>query len=52
MKITDIAIHVLKSPLEEPFASSQGWVGGWVEIPARPGLGVEIDRATLERYRA
>ncbi len=27
-------------------------VDGWVEIPARPGLGVEIDRATLERYRA
>jgi D-galactarolactone cycloisomerase len=27
MKITDIAIHVLKSPLSEPFAFSQGWVG-------------------------
>jgi D-galactarolactone cycloisomerase len=27
-------------------------VEGWVEISARPGLGVEIDRATLERYRA
>ena len=26
MKITDIAIHVLKSPLAEPFAFSQGWV--------------------------
>ena len=26
MKITDIHIHVLKSPLEEPFAFSQGWV--------------------------
>jgi D-galactarolactone cycloisomerase len=26
MKITDIAIHVLKSPLNEPFAFSQGWV--------------------------
>lgn len=25
---------------------------GWVEVPARPGLGVEIDRATLERYRS
>lgn len=27
MKITDIRIHVLKSPLPEPFAFSQGWVG-------------------------
>ncbi len=27
MKITDIRIHVLKSPLREPFAFSQGWVG-------------------------
>lgn len=26
MKITDINIHVLKSPLAEPFAFSQGWV--------------------------
>ena len=26
MKIVDIAIHVLKSPLSEPFAFSQGWV--------------------------
>lgn len=26
MKITDIHIHVLKSPLAEPFAFSQGWV--------------------------
>jgi len=26
LKITDIQIHVLKSPLAEPFAFSQGWV--------------------------
>jgi D-galactarolactone cycloisomerase len=26
MKITDLTIHVLKSPLAEPFAFSQGWV--------------------------
>lgn len=26
MKITDVRVHVLKSPLEEPFAFSQGWV--------------------------
>ena len=26
MKITDLKIHVLKSPLPEPFAFSQGWV--------------------------
>lgn len=26
MKITDVKIHVLKSPLAEPFAFSQGWV--------------------------
>lgn len=23
---------------------------GWVDIPSRPGLGVEVDRAILERY--
>jgi D-galactarolactone cycloisomerase len=26
MKVTDLKIHVLKSPLEQPFAFSQGWV--------------------------
>src|SRR5260221_1079180 len=26
MKITELKIHVLKSPLAEPFAFSQGWV--------------------------
>jgi D-galactarolactone cycloisomerase len=26
-------------------------VSGWVEIPSAPGLGVEIDRSVLERYR-
>jgi D-galactarolactone cycloisomerase len=25
--------------------------GGWVTIPDGPGLGVEIDRAALEKYR-
>ncbi len=24
---------------------------GWLEVPQRPGLGVEVDRAVLERYR-
>jgi D-galactarolactone cycloisomerase len=26
MRISDLTIHVLKSPLAEPFAFSQGWV--------------------------
>jgi D-galactarolactone cycloisomerase len=26
--------------------------GGWVEIPAKPGLGIEIDRKVLEKYSA
>ena len=24
--------------------------GGWVDIPRRPGLGIEVDRRTLEKY--
>ena len=24
--------------------------GGWVEIPRRPGLGIEVERKTLEKY--
>jgi len=26
--------------------------GGWVRVPTGPGLGIEIDRAALERFRA
>jgi D-galactarolactone cycloisomerase len=29
-----------------------GQVDGWVPIPAGPGLGVEVDRAVLDKYRA
>jgi len=24
--------------------------GGWIEVPKRPGIGVEVNRAVLERY--
>ncbi len=27
-------------------------VNGWVQIPSKPGLGVEVDRSMLERFRA
>lgn len=42
MKITDITVHVLKSPLETPFAFSQGWVrersATLVEVKTDAGL--------------
>ena len=25
--------------------------GGWIDIPSGPGLGVEVDRAVLEKFR-
>ena len=27
-------------------------VNGWVEISSEPGLGVDVDRAILDKYRA
>ena len=27
-------------------------VDGWVEVSDAPGLGVEVDRSVLDRYRA
>ena len=51
MKITDIAIHVLKSPLQEPFAFSQGWVrqrsATLVEVRTDEGLVGWSDVETL-----
>ena len=26
-------------------------IGGWVGIPSGPGLGVEVDRAVLDKFR-
>lgn len=39
-----IRMAVLRSPIVQR--------GGRVEIPAAPGLGIEIDRAALDRFRA
>jgi D-galactarolactone cycloisomerase len=36
-------LHLITRPIEQ--------AGGWVEIPSGPGLGVEVDRAVLEKYR-
>lgn len=36
--------HLVSEPIEQ--------LDGWVTIPSRPGLGVEVDRSTLDRYRA
>ena len=35
--------HLVRQPLEQR--------DGWLDIPTRPGLGVEVDRAVLERHR-
>ncbi len=35
--------HLVQEPVQQ--------VGGWIDIPQRPGLGVEVDRAVLDRYR-
>jgi D-galactarolactone cycloisomerase len=36
---------------EELTAEPVRHAGGWVEIPSRPGLGIEVDRDTVARYR-
>ena len=38
-----IRMAVLKQPIEQK--------NGWVEIPAGPGLGVEIDRGAIDKFR-
>lgn len=35
--------HLITKPLQQ--------AGGWVEIPSGPGLGVEIDRTVLDKFR-
>jgi D-galactarolactone cycloisomerase len=37
-----LRMAVVREPIEQ--------VGGWVEVPQGPGLGIEIDRAALARY--
>jgi L-alanine-DL-glutamate epimerase-like enolase superfamily enzyme len=41
--------HALREELlQEPISADQE---GWVALPERPGLGVELDPVTIERYR-
>jgi D-arabinonate dehydratase len=41
--------HALREELlQEPVGVD---AEGYVHLPERPGLGIELDRATLERYR-
>ena len=35
--------HLITRPIQQ--------AGGWVDIPSGPGLGVEVDRAVLEKFR-
>ena len=35
--------HLITRPIQQ--------AGGWVEIPSGPGLGVEVDRAVLDKFR-
>ena len=37
-------LHLITRPIEQK--------GGWVEIPSGPGLGVEVNREVLDKYRA
>ncbi len=39
-----IRMAVLQSPIVQH--------GGWVQVPQGPGLGIEIDRAALDRFRS
>jgi L-alanine-DL-glutamate epimerase-like enolase superfamily enzyme len=44
----DRSSHLFRQQLiSEPIQQ----VDGWVEISSKPGLSVEVDRATLDRYR-
>jgi D-galactarolactone cycloisomerase len=36
--------HLITQPIEQR--------DGWVTIPDGPGLGIEIDRSVIERYRS
>jgi D-galactarolactone cycloisomerase len=44
----DMSEHPIRDAITcEPIVAS----GGWVSMPTGPGLGIEIDRAALERFR-
>lgn len=45
----DCSAHPFRSEL---VASPPRHRDGWVEVPDRPGLGIEVNRAVLERYLA
>src|SRR5215472_8627680 len=43
----DLSEHPIRMAIiEEPIVQT----AGWVDIPNRPGLGIEIDRPTVEKF--
>ena len=54
MKIKDIRVHIINAPIDTPFKYSQRWVydrsSVLVEVPMGPGIGVEVNRAVIEKY--
>ncbi|MFL5171902.1 MAG: enolase C-terminal domain-like protein, partial [Microvirga sp.] len=45
----DLSEHPIRDAITtEPIVQE----GGWERVPTGPGLGIEIDRAALERFRA
>jgi L-alanine-DL-glutamate epimerase-like enolase superfamily enzyme len=53
IEITDL-FECQVTPNEIREALDQGQLrprGGWVSVPAGPGLGVEVDEAVLQRFR-
>jgi D-galactarolactone cycloisomerase len=35
--------QLVKEPLQQ--------VSGWLDVPMKPGLGIEVDRTVLDKYR-
>ena len=53
MKITKIECHVLVVPEYEPGAGSSALqlVDGKIPLPTAPGLGIQLNRDALNKYR-
>jgi D-galactarolactone cycloisomerase len=42
----------MPNPFRDELAAKPiGHAKGWVDVPAGSGLGIEVDRTVLERYR-
>jgi L-alanine-DL-glutamate epimerase-like enolase superfamily enzyme len=49
--VDDASEHSVRRPMQHELARELfQQVGGWIDVPSTPGLGLEVDEAVVRKY--